>query len=146
MNCLAKNRMRLCSQSNISIFSFLLLVLQPFRRLRQPGAAKQRLWMGPGRCLCRRGANSNTDPDTNAYAYTYTYTYTYSNSYPDTNANAYTYGDTDADTGSDHAQGLRTKGAGEERGGSSLEWGELGQYRHLPRWSSDRDSVEHGLL
>jgi hypothetical protein len=60
--------------------------------------------------------------------------------YADTNADSYC--DTHTDTGRDHSERFRAQGAWGAHGGSLLDWGDVGQRRHLPRWQSDRHCTE----
>src|SRR5712671_5361764 len=80
--------------------------------------------------MARRGLLLRTVGDTNS----------------DTNANAECDTHSDAYTWTYPAQRLGAPSAGETYGGSFLDWGDLGQYRRLPRWCADRDGTDHGYL
>src|SRR6266496_166659 len=78
------------------------------------------------------------DSNANCHAYTYTYANRDTNAKPDTDSDAYAE--------RDYADGLRAQGARQAHGRYHMVAGNLGQYRHLPRWSSDRDGAERRFL
>jgi hypothetical protein len=90
--------------------------------VRHGGAAKQRIWLGPGRYFCgggRRIANTNTDSnghfdaysdtdcngdgdcnsDTNSNAYSYSHPYSYFDAQSDAHAKIWAIGETSSDPG-----------------------------------------------